>query len=135
MGEIVLVSLCSEAIVALMTIFSGHSVDKIFYVTTFAQFFAVTWLTLFGLNKVRIGTGFVRTLFCLIEMYCLLLMTYVIIKGAINKLDWAVLNPSWESVKKNQFSVFVGQAMSFANCVGWGLTDINNPFNVKKNNG
>lgn len=135
MGAIILLTLCGEAGIVILNILTEHSVTPIFYVTTFIELFVVTWITLYGLNKVRKGTTLFRTLFCLASMLLLLWLGYTVLQAGmqagISKLNLDILNPSREALKKNLPLVIVGQMVTFVSTVGWGLTDVNaNVFEV-----
>ena len=135
MGAISVVTLCGEALIVIVCKALARNVSISFYVTTFIELFLVTWITLYGLNKVRKGTTLFRTLFCLISMFFLLWVSYTVMKAGIqagiSKLNLDILNPSWDSLKKNIPIVVVGQIGTFISTVGWGLTDVDvDIFNV-----
>ena len=128
MGEIAIVAACGEALIIVVCKAFARNVNISFYVTTFIELFLVTYVTLYGLNKVRKGTTLFRTIFCLVSMFFLLWVSYTVlnagIQAGISKFNLDILNPSWDSLKKNIPIVAIGQFGTFISTVGWGLTKV-----------
>lgn len=135
MGAIAFISGCEEALYVILLKYFKHDVNLSFYITTYIKIVFVMWFTLYGLNKVRVGTTFLRTMFCLVAMGFFFWLTYSIVENVlsvgISKVSAAVLNPSWDSLKRNLPMILIGEGSAFVMSLGWGITEVDmNPFNV-----
>lgn len=127
MDKIIFLSAIAEAIVIVATK-KGYDGHIAFYVITFVEFVAVTFITLYGLNKVRKGNTLIRTAFCLVSMFVLLLVGYAFM-AHLSKTGLS--NFGFDEIKSHWKSVAGGQGLIFLLATGWGLTDVSaDIFNV-----